>query len=891
MKTLPAPLSCVLGFLAASSIALLSLTGCSGFSGASFPDASVNPAQTPVGTIQGSVYGGHAPLVGAHVYLLSPGTSGYGSQASSLLCDTGTANASCTTSLAQNISGIDLNIPTSWYYETTDATGSFNLTGNYTCTAGNPVYVYAYGGSPTFPSTSNIFTISSVKVTGSASPYTVTMTATTTENAYVGEAFTIANTTGNQLVGTGLNSLSGNTEAVIAGSTSAGTTLTTVQFSFTTTASLTAGTYPQTGTNQVTFSPTNNPGVVNLAVLGVCPSTGSLAAGGLLYNGTTSNAIQYIYLNEVSTAAAAYALEGFTPTTVTGTTNATDIGSSPNNLIGIENAALVASLLYDINGSQITTSYAGEGHIANPKTPNGNGLVPQYLLNTMGNILAACVDSNDTAVADGSSGESAQCKTLFETATSNGVPKGGTGTVGVMPIDTAQAMLNIAHYPAGDPSNTTTFMGNLYGLPSGNVPFTPNLVSASVGQPNDFTVAIQYSKSGTTNTSKVSSAASLSANTFASGPESVAIDSYGNVWGNDLDNQNPPYYIWEISPLGVNTYLSANTGYELGYVTIDPSNNVYLGTNYNQGDEIEVLASGTANQDSTRTIYTYKGDYGTASPFNADGFYNGYMSVANGAGNVYIGVTPPGSASNPNGALPYTAGLTGSMNLTGLPGTTGNVTLTSLFQPAGMNSGAASIGTHGAVENASVNGSGDIWWSNEIYLNSGATTFAVVRVNATTGIPETNFPIKYSSNTSIDRTEAPAIDQSGNFWAAARLANKLVEVTPTGTVSTYTSNTLNTPFGVAIDGGNNLFISQNVASGTAIAEFSINNTTNISPATNGYTLGNQLKTPLNLAMDQSGNLWITTNTNNTVVQWIGAGAPVYNPLSLASKNNGISTRP
>jgi len=41
-----------------------------------------------------------------------------------------------------------------------------------------------------------------------------------------------------------------------------------------------------------------------------------------------------------------------------------------------------------------------------------------------------------------------------------------------------------------------------------------------------------------------------------------------------------------------------------------------------------------------------------------------------------------------------------------------------------------------------------------------------------------------------------------------------------------------------------------------------------------------------LSLDQ-----LSTNANNTIVQWIGAGAPAYNPLSLASKNNAIATKP
>jgi hypothetical protein len=481
-------------FFAVTTVSLLGLTGCSGIGTAAFPDASANPAQVPVGTIQGSVYGGHAPLVGAHVYVLTPGVTGYGSQATSLLgASYATNGGNPSTQYGTTLNTSDPNIPTSWYYETSDSTGAYNISGDYTCTAGNPIYLYAYGGSPTYPSANNTFTIDTVNVetsvrNGANWNYTVSFhvnqsSSNPIENFYAGEPVVLSGFSGNYAF------LNNTTAQYVASSTALTTTTFEVQTSianaqanpassetFSTSrnggvAQLATGSQAAPGIATVT--PGFNPGVVNLAVLGVCPSTGTLVTGGTLYNGTTSNPIHYVYMNEVSTAAAAYVFEGFTPPVPTATTNATDIGTSSTNLIGLENAALTAAQLYDINGSQITTSYAGEGHIANAKTPAGNGSVPQNLLNTMGNILAACVDSNNTSTIDGNAGESAQCKTLFETATGNGIPKGGNGTAGFIPVDTAQAMINIAQNPAGDRSNNTKFMTNLYALPPATSPSPP----------------------------------------------------------------------------------------------------------------------------------------------------------------------------------------------------------------------------------------------------------------------------------------------------------------------------------------------------------------------------------------------------------------------------------
>jgi hypothetical protein len=383
----------------------------------------------------------------------------------------------------------------------------------------------------------------------------------------------------------------------------------------------------------------------------------------------------------------------------------------------------------------------------------------------------------------------------------------------------------------------------------------------------------------------------VTGNPNANAPESIAVDGYGNLWmNNDAADTNGLYDLFEMSPLGVVAYTNATETTKVGYVTIDPSNNVYSGSNYVFGDELEIVASGTANLATTRTTYTYAGAYGGATaPFNATGFFNGYMSVANGAGNVYIAAAPPATTDGTT-AQEYTLGMKGSANQT-TPGT-----FSSLFTPVSLGTIAGSIGAHGAVENVSTNGSGDIWWSNEEFVGTTSNAFAFVRVTPA-GVLASGFPIQYGTSTTnnvnaINRPEMPAIDQSGNMWAATQLGDGLLEVTQAGAVTVHTGNTLTGPFGLSIDGANNIFIgNRNNGTGTSIAEFSIANNNNISPATNGYTLSGQLTGPLNIAIDQSGNLWIAAIAGNSIVEWIGAGAPVYNPLSNASKHNGISTRP
>jgi hypothetical protein len=109
------------------------LSGCS----ASFAPSPVQAIKTPIGNIQGTVHGGQYPLSGAHIYLYAAGTGGYGTSATSLLCDAGSA---CGTNALEDGNG-------NWYVST-DANGNFALGGEYTCTAGTQVYIISTGGNP-----------------------------------------------------------------------------------------------------------------------------------------------------------------------------------------------------------------------------------------------------------------------------------------------------------------------------------------------------------------------------------------------------------------------------------------------------------------------------------------------------------------------------------------------------------------------------------------------------------------------------------------------------------------------------------------------------------------------------------------------------------------------
>ena len=79
--------------------------------------------------LTGVVMTGHKPITSAHVYLFAASATGYGAAATSLLDATRTGTSD-----------------TLGAYVLTSPQGMFTMTGSYTCTAGQQLYLYALGG-------------------------------------------------------------------------------------------------------------------------------------------------------------------------------------------------------------------------------------------------------------------------------------------------------------------------------------------------------------------------------------------------------------------------------------------------------------------------------------------------------------------------------------------------------------------------------------------------------------------------------------------------------------------------------------------------------------------------------------------------------------------------
>ena len=857
------------------------MTGCG--AGGVFPESTAitaAPAEVPVGTIKGSNYGGHAPLVGAHIYLLQTGSAGYGSVTRGLLNATYSGSYPTTMNPA---TGGDQFVPATdsagnpYYYETADSNGAFNLTGDYSCTVGQPVYIVGYGGSPSFVGNGpNTFPVSSVtvsNVTGQGNSvgtatYTFNIGGATPELFYVGESVV--------LYGVSINANSGGSPTLLDGQTLTvtGTGLTTTSFQTTFTADYggyptstspyyPAGTTTQSGAT-VTGTPAFNPAAVNMAMLGVCPSSGNFSTG--------ASALQYVYMNEISTTAMAYAMNGYVPwgTNDQSGNDEFHIGA-PNTTQaqqGIQNAAINAGNLYDIQHAAVSSTGDGEGHLARSATASGTGVVPQTLIDTIGNILAACVDSNNTYRA-GVGTQSPQCLRLNQYAQDNGYYDTTAPTHYAFNI--AQAAFNIAKYPQGMGTATTAcgcyggtqsytagtaataaaFTSALYNLPTGNVPFAPNLSAA----PNDFAVAINW---------QTSSVSGTSANTSLTG---IDIDASGNVW----TPANVVNKVFSLSPSGVlSTYApptaSLVSTVNPGGIAIDTTGNVWVSALAGTLKFVPGTATGTLIGATTSLGASQVAIDSAVSP----GPYI-YIANNNGAG-----------SNNPNSV---------SQQLTKISSTTGAVQSGFPLTATGATTPNNSAACVWAMSYLTLDASGNIWTINQ--NNTYAPGGEVCRFTSA-GV------LQYAAqltpgNQTLGFGHSIAIDAGGNAWFAdkntpyvGKITAGLIATNNTGqTVSatTYAAN-LSAPRGVAVDGANTIWISNN--GNGSITQFS-NADTALSP-TYYTSTGSGQTDYAQIDVDISGNVWAVEGSGQ-LIEYIGAGTPTVQPLSLARSSGKLGAKP
>ncbi|MDE1154288.1 MAG: hypothetical protein PW735_00995 [Acidobacteriaceae bacterium] len=593
-------------FAAATITGLLSslvLAGC----GMGSQAISTTDTQS-VGEIKGILHGGQQAIVGAHVYLFAAGTSSYAGKG--IAASTSNASQSL---LKASATGFSDSVGA---YVLSGSYGQFSITDDYTCTAGQSLYLYAQGG-----------------------------------NSGAGE----------------------------------------------------------------------NPGIGELAALGICPSSGTLATQ-----------VPFVYVDEVSTIAAAYALAGFA-------TDSTHISaptaSSTLATTGLHNAFLNVPNILDIaTGTALS------------KTPNGNGTVPADKMNLLADIIASCINSI--------SWSSEACTVLLN----NALASGSTGSA---PTDTATAAINIAHYPANAVSA-------LFGLQTSTPPYVTSVNSA----PNDFSLAVTYSTTP-----------------VQENPVNLALDASGNVWIPGVSA------LLKLSPQGVDLSNGGFTGSNLNsgnLIAIGPGGNVWVTNGQNaslsefdsQGNALTVSSSAPTSANglsfdtggnlwvSTQQGSSYKLNASGAllsGPFTGGGQKLGSWNAIDSNSNLWIangnstitelsstGSTLSGSGFG-NSSLVYinAVALDASNNAWFTDQSTNTVGMLN-------NSGVLKFTVTPAAVNSpltlAIDGAGNAWIGN-----TGNTALVSIDSSGNVLTPSSGIlaPLDSSDGDTLDNA---AIDGSGNVW-------------------------------------------------------------------------------------------------------------------------------
>jgi hypothetical protein len=615
----------------------------------------------------------------------------------------------------------------------------------------------------------------------------------------------------------------------------------------------------KTGTNSA------NSAALLMAALGPCSS---------LVEGSGAGAT-HVIINEPTTIAAAYALSGFM--TISGTT--VNISAPANN-----NAATATCT----TSSKITTGCAAAGlahaflnaanlvntttGIANTTVASGSTVtitVPQMLINTLANSVEACVNSSGSS--------SSACTTLMTNTTPTQLVSP------TAPTNTLQALLDLAQYPsmalgsgnAGPPTGSTAGDANpsaattaLFNIANSNAYYAPALTAT----PLDFTIAINYAlaPSGSAvavwglgtdindnlyayahgaSTGVIYSLASNGAQNWetastttcgfaTTGARCVATtDTLGNVWVTDSGGLTA---FNAVTGAQGTTYT---TGDSLHMALVDEGNNVWLAA-FNTGTQtgasaLEELAQGA----STISEVSVGGAPETATASLHDLAFDSagnLWAASDAAGGVGLGAIEIISKNNSLTAPDF------SFSDTSNP---------ALFEPMGA-------GAHSW--DPLVDGSGNVWIGSESELSE-----------ITSAGSETGGATNYAQSGTVvygptweSGVERNAIqDGDGKFVVAAASGGA-------GYISVYYPNAPSDGYAGTGEGGADVYLNPCfVASSTTTCA-------TLAGGQSGIT-----NTVRGIAIDATGAIWSSyqLNTNSSVTQILGPGAPAWGQVSWIPK--------
>ncbi|HEX6770823.1 MAG TPA: NHL repeat-containing protein [Acidobacteriaceae bacterium] len=507
-------------------------------------------------------------------------------------------------------------------------------------------------------------------------------------------------------------------------------------------------------------------------------------------------------------------------------------GGSP----GVQNAAATFANLADTR----------TGHLARvlASSPNGTDTSTMAEFNSLANLLASCVSAITAA----------PCNALFVAAST---PSGQA------PKDTLQAAVNIAHYPG-------SHAAALYLLSRVRMLYQPALSAA----PDAWTIAIRYGGNG---------------HEF-DGPGNMAIDQDGNVWSTNnyeytksqLKQACGGTYAIKLTPDGNDAPGAPYYGgglYGAGFgIALDMQGNAWLG---NFGFE------GTGRKSCAGNDTTVSGLDADGKALSQDGFNNGGIHQ------------PQGMATDQQGNL-WIANC-GTNSVVQYPDANPDLAQRYLDLPLHSPFGVA------------VDPQNNIWVTNNAQDANG--NYTVVELGPDGKMIGTPF-----SGAGIKAPIDIASDSLGNLWVANSgilpvpcgttstsvfashlglpSAPSVTEISPSGgtyTLSKFTGGGLTLPWGIAVDGNDNVWVanfgrkrlSEFCGARPGTCPTGLKTGDPISPG-NGYS-SDALTRNTGITIDPSGNIWLANNWMEIPIQsnpggrhlvvFVGLAAPVKTPMA------------
>jgi len=502
-----------------------------------------------------------------------------------------------------------------------------------------------------------------------------------------------------------------------------------------------------------------NSAIALMAALGTC-------------SGLTS--VSFVDVNEVTTVASVWALAQFMG-------YGAQMGTSSTNAQGITNAFANVNNAVNIEN----------GTSPGLQPPTGAS-VPTARINTLANILAACVNSTGAST----------CNSLFGYAT----PSGGTA-----PTNTLDAALDIAWNPSNNAAS-------LFSLVAAQPPFEPSLSTA----PKDWLIAVSFNGGG------------------LNYPTAIAVDATGDVWAaNYCGSDSPCSSVTELSNSGQTK--SPSTGFTDGSfwesygLTIDINGNVWV-TNQ-QTASVNSGSGGVSELSSSGAVISPAGGYyggGVYFPVAVSSDTDGNIWIANLGSDTASKLNNSGSAISGSGGFgaaelagPCAVALdennnawfadqyagTGSTTSISSSGSQADEITSGGYQPCGV-----AIDKIGVSSGSS---QGHVWIANYSTNDSsipGSVSELTLNNNGSTTVTSSG----YYSVGGLDHPNGIAIDGAGHVWVTNYQGNTLTELIGSYSASQgdaispaqgFGENAdLSSPFGVAVDSSGNVWVSNYGAS-------------------------------------------------------------------------------